>query len=118
MAGPAANRPEVPVGLSETLRERLRSFEAKREEYLAKQLELVRQMRESADPEARTRLREQLREQRQDWLEEARKFREQARVRLQEMKRELSNHSEVIEAAREQVRERVQEQVRERRGTD
>ena len=113
LSGPAANRPELPETMPEAIRERLRVFEQKREEYLAKQLELARQFRGATDAE-RTELRERLREQRQAWLEEAKKIREQARVRLQEMKQELANHGEVIDAAREKVRE----QVRERRGTD
>jgi vacuolar-type H+-ATPase subunit H len=121
LGGPKTNRPELPESMSEVMRERLLQFEQKREAYLAQQLELLHQLHKASDSD-RAQLREQLREQRQAWLEEAKKIREQARARVQEMKRELVNHSEVIEAAREQVREQVQEQVREkvreRRGTD
>lgn len=121
LSGPKANRPELPESMSQVIRERLLQFEEKREEYLAQQLELMHRLHRASDSD-RAQLREQLREQRQAWLEEAKKIREQARARVQEMKRELVNHSEVIEAAREQVREQVQEQlrekVRERRGTD
>jgi vacuolar-type H+-ATPase subunit H len=125
MSGPTVNRPELPEGMPQVIRDRLLEFELKREQYLAQQLELVHQLNKVSDAE-RAQLREQLREQRQAWLEEAKKIREQARARLQEMKKELSNHGEVIEAAREQVREQVRDQVREqirdqvreRRGTD
>jgi hypothetical protein len=122
LSGPKANRPGVSenADLPLKIRERLRLFEQKREAYLAEQMKLMRQMRGATDAE-RAQLREQLRDQRQAWLEEARQIREQARLRLQEMKRELANHGEVIDAAREQARERAREgaeNARERRGTD
>jgi hypothetical protein len=122
LSGPAVDRPKASenADLPAMIRERLRVFEQKREAYLAEQLKVLRQLRGATDAE-RAQLREQLREQRQAWLEEARKVREQARIRLQEMKRELANHSEVIEAARERAREQAREgaqNARERRGTD
>lgn len=125
LSGPGVNRTDLPTSMPQVIRDRLLEFEQRREQYLAQQLELVHQLHKASDAE-RAQLREQLREQRQAWLEEAKKIREQARARLQEIKKELSNHGEVIEAAREQAREQVREQVREqirdqareRRGTD
>jgi vacuolar-type H+-ATPase subunit H len=125
LSGPTVNRPGLPESMPQVIRDRLLEFEQRREQYLAQQLELVHQLHKVSDAE-RAQLREQLREQRQAWLEEAKKIREQARARLQEMKKELSNHGEVIEAAREQareqireqVREQIRDQVRERRGTE
>lgn len=125
LAGGPAERPELPETMPQAVKDRLRQFESKREQYLAQQLELMHRLNKVSDAD-RAQLREQLKEQRQAWLEEAKKIREQARARLQEMKRELSNHGEVLEAAREQVREQVRDKVREqirdqtreRRGTD
>jgi len=125
LSGPTVNRPGLPESMPQVIKDRLLEFEQRREQYLAQQLELVHQLHKVSDAE-RAQLREQLKERRQAWLEEAKKIREQARARLLEMKKELSNHGEVIDAAREQardqvreqVREQIRDQVRERRGTD
>jgi hypothetical protein len=104
----------------QTVRDRLRAFQLKREEYLKQQSELARKLRGATDTD-REHIREMIKEQRQVWLEEARKIREQARERLEELKDELPRHKELLDAARDKARERAREaveQARERRGTD
>jgi len=73
LSGPTVSRPELPASMPQVIRDRLLEFEQRREQYLAQQLELVHQLNKVSDAE-RAQLREQLREQRQAWLEEAKKF--------------------------------------------
>jgi hypothetical protein len=119
---PAVTRHELwdQDRVPQTVRERLREFQQKREEYLKQQSELARKLRGATDTD-REQIRELIKEQRQVWLEEARKIREQARERLEELRDELPRHRELLDAARDKSRERAREaaeQARERRGTD
>ena len=117
-----SERPELPVGegISLTIRERLQEFHQKREEYLQQQRELARQLRGASQDDLEA-IRARIREQRQAWLEEANRIREQARERVQQLREELPRHQEMIDAARERARERVEEareRALERRGLD
>jgi hypothetical protein len=115
-------RPELPVGqgIALTIRERLQEFHQKREEYLRQQRELTRRLRGASEDDLEE-IRARIREQRQAWLEEANRIREQARERVQQLREELPRHQEMIDAARERARERVEEareRALERRGLD
>ena len=105
-------RPELPA----EIRDRILQFENLREAYLARERELIQRVR-GATEEDRDRLREQLKELREDWLRRARSIREEARERQRELLRELPKHREALEQAREQALDAARE-TRERRGQD
>jgi hypothetical protein len=111
-------RPDRPerMSLPQDIRDRVQSFERRREAYLAEQKELARQLRGASD-EDRQRIRDLIRDRREAWLEEAKKFREEARKRLDELKRELPRYQEALDAARERATDAVKE-ARKRRGSD
>jgi hypothetical protein len=115
---------EVALGvrLSEQLRERVRNFEQLRLRFLEQQRELTQQMK-GASASEREKIRQQIRENRQEWVEQARQVRERARERVEELKESLPRHGDLLEAARERARERARDgvqgaQERGRRGTD
>ncbi|PYJ84683.1 MAG: hypothetical protein DME22_11840 [Verrucomicrobia bacterium] len=77
-------RPERP-DLSLDIRQRVLSFEKLREVYLDRQQELLRKLRGGATDADRARIRAQLHGLRDQWLERARSFREEARARIREL---------------------------------
>jgi hypothetical protein len=115
---PTAARPERPEQqrLPQDLRDRLASFEKVREAYLTEQRELLRKLRGATD-EDRDRIRELIKSRREAWLEQARRFREEAKERMAELRDALPSHKEALEAARDNAREKLQD-ARDRRGTD
>jgi hypothetical protein len=117
-AAPSVARPERPEQqlLPLDLRQRVANFEAVRETYLAEQRELLRKL-QGATEEDREKIRELIKSRREVWLEQARRFREEAKERMAELKNALPSHKEALEAARDNAREKLQD-ARERRGTD
>jgi hypothetical protein len=103
VTSPTGNdRPERPERsiLPQDVRVRLQEFEKLRENYLARQQELLRKLRGASDAD-RARIRETLREQREAWQEQARRFREDAQRRLEELKIELPRHREILDRVRD-----------------
>src|SRR5262245_17052253 len=94
-----SERPDFPP----ELKLRLRSFESLRETYLARQEELVKKFRGASTDQDRERLRAQLQALRDEWLDRARAFNEEARTRLEEIKKgELSpKYREALDAAKQ-----------------
>ena len=115
---PVANRPERPERpvLSQDIRDRMQRFEKLREAYLAEQRELKRRLDGAVD-EDREKIRQLIQERRDAWLDKLRILSEEARERLAELRKDLSQHQEVLDAARESARDRVGE-IRDRRGKD
>jgi len=113
---PLADRPvrSERQPLPQDIKDRLQRFEQLREAYLAEQKELLRRLRGATD-EDRDRIRQLIQERREAWLEKLRTLREEARERLADLKQTLSQHQEVLDAARESAQERAAE-VRDRRG--
>jgi septal ring factor EnvC (AmiA/AmiB activator) len=108
-------RPER-LAIPAEVRQRLIEFERVREAYLARQKDLLRRLRGATDSD-RQKIREQLREQRDTWLEQARQFRDLAQRRVEELKLELPSHQELLDRARERAREAAKD-ARDRRGSD
>jgi hypothetical protein len=100
--------------LTLTIRDRIRAFEEKREDYLNRLREQKRDIK-GADEEQREQIRQKVREQRREWLRLAQQIRDRARTRLQEMKDALPSHRELLEQARERAREQVRERVEDAR---
>src|ERR1041385_4820706 len=97
-----SERPDFPP----ELRSRLRSFESLREIYLARQEELLKKWRGATSDQDRERLRSQLQALRDEWLDSARAFREETRVRLEELKGELSpKYREALDAAKQNAQD-------------
>jgi hypothetical protein len=110
----AGVRPErlERVNLPEDVRQRLLEFEKLRESYLAQQREMLSKLRGATDQD-RARIREQIRESRETWLEQARRFRQEAQRRLEDLRSQLPGHREALDAARERA-EDASKAVRER----
>ena len=84
-------RPERP-DLSLDIRQRLVRFEKLREVYLNRQQELLRKLRGGPTDADRARIRAQLNGLRDQWLEQARSFREEARARIRDLQEELPKY--------------------------
>ena len=110
-----SERPDFPP----ELKLRLRSFESLRETYLARQQELLKKFRGASTDQDRERLRAQLQALRDEWLDRARAFNEEARTRLEEMKKgELSSkYSEALDAAKQNALDAARS-ARKRRGDE
>jgi hypothetical protein len=114
-----AARPE-PADLRKLppeIRERLRRFEVVREAYLKEQEELRKKLRGAATDAERDRVRELMRQTRQEWLDRARQLREESLRRLRELPSVVPDMREVLSNARENARDAANE-VRKRRGQD
>jgi len=88
-------RPERP-DLSLDIRQRLIRFEKLREVYLGRQEDLLRKLRGATDAD-RGRIRAQLQALRDEWMERARVFRQEARTRLRELQDELPKYRELLQ---------------------
>ena len=89
---PRPERPELPPQIkSKVLR-----FEKLREAYLDRQQGLLRKLRGATDAD-RAQVRAQLQALRDEWLEKARSFREEARARLRELPDELPKYRELLQ---------------------
>ena len=109
----------VPDSLPVTdeTRDRLRRFEAVREAYLKEQEELRKKLRGAATEAERDRVRELIRQTRQEWLDRMRQLREESARRIRELPSVMPDMREVLSNARENARDAALE-VRKRRGQD
>ena len=90
-------RPERP-DLSLDIRQRLLRFEKLREVYLSRQEDLLRKLHGATDAD-RGRIRGQLQALRDEWMERARAFREEARDRMKDvLGLELSGRSKILDS--------------------
>ena len=86
-------------------------FEKFRESYLARQKELLGKLN-GASNDDRELIRRQLQQLRDDWLERARAFKEDARTRMRELQDQLPKYRDALIDAKEGALD----QVRKRRG--
>ena len=95
---PRTERPELP----QEIKRRIDRFEKSRESYLARQQELLRNLNvNGATDEDRARIRAQLQALRDEWLDRARAFREEARTRMKDLQAELPKHRDALVDAKE-----------------
>ena len=99
------------------IRERLRRFEVVREAYLRDQEELRKRFRGAATDAERERVRELMRQTRQEWLDRSRQLREESLRRIRELPTVMPDMREVLSNARDNARDAARE-VRKRRGQD
>jgi cell division septum initiation protein DivIVA len=110
------------------VRAQLQRFQQEARKYLEQQ-EALRKRLQGATEEERVRVRQQLQNLREQWLERARELRKQFRDRQSELIEKLPSHREVLESVRdaakqsalEQLRDELknqQQQGRDRRGQD
>ena len=86
---PRAERPELP----QEIKKRIDRFEKSRESYLARQQELLRKLNANgATDKDRAQIRAQLQALRDEWLDRARAFREEAQTRMKDLRWELPKH--------------------------
>jgi len=99
---PISIRPPRPErqDLAPEIKQRIVRFERSRETYLARQEELLHKLR-TATAEDRARIRAQLQALRDEWLDRARAFREEARTRMKELQDELPKYREALTDAKE-----------------
>ena len=91
---PRPERPDLPLDI----RQRLLRFEILRDTYLARQQDLLRKLRGATNSD-RDKIRAQLRALRDEWLERARAFREEARDRMKDvLGLELSGRSKILDS--------------------
>lgn len=93
---PRLERPE----LAPEIKSRLARFAETREAYLAKQQELLRKLNGATDGD-RELIRKQLQQLRDDWLDRAKAFREDARTRMRELQSELPRYRDSLKDAQE-----------------
>src|SRR5262249_3324056 len=101
-SGAGLNRPprlERP-DLAPEVKVRLARFAESREAYLAKQQELLRKLSGATDAD-REQIRKQLQQLRDDWLDRAKAFREDARTRMRELQSELPRYRDSLKDAQE-----------------
>src|SRR5689334_10402323 len=93
-----AIRPELTDlrKLPPEIRERLRRFELVREAYLKEQEELRKKFRGAATDAERDRVRELIRQARQEWLDRARQLREESLRRIRELPAVMPDMREVL----------------------
>ncbi len=115
---PAA-RPEVTDlrKLPPEIRERIRRFEVVREAYLKEQEDLRKRLRGAVTDAERDRIRELMRQARQEWLDRARNLREESLRRIRELPSVMPDMREVLSNARENARDAAAT-ARKRRGQD
>jgi len=103
-ANPSSLRPlrqDIRPDLPAEVKSRVVRFESFRETYLARQEELLRKLRGATDAD-RDQIRRQLQQLREDWLDRARAFREEARTRMRELRdTELPKYREALTDAKE-----------------
>lgn len=117
--GEVTVRPEVASDLRKLppeIRERIRRFEVVREAYLKEQEELRKRLRGAVTEAERDRVRELMRQARQEWLDRARHLREESLKRMRELPTVMPDMREVLSNARENARDAAT--ARKRRGQD
>ena len=86
----AVKRPDRPErALPPEIKAQLQKFEAAREAYLKQQEELRRKEQSSTDEERKI-IRQRIQESHDAWVERAKQYRDEARERVKEIKRELA----------------------------
>ncbi len=100
-------RPDLPAAI----KSRIVRFEESREKYLARQQELLRKLNRATD-EDRELIRKQLQQLRDEWLERARSYREEAKNRMRELQDQLPKYRDALIDAKEGALD----QVHKRRG--
>ena len=100
---PAANtattpRPDrVERTLPPEIRQKLKEFEAAREAFIRREEQLRKQMDGATTDKEREAIRQRIKENLDQWREQARQFRDDARERAKELMRELPNHREALD---------------------
>jgi hypothetical protein len=102
--------------LSPEVKEKVRTFDKYRDEYLKQQEEIRKRTKGTTDQD-RERIREQTKEFRERWREQAKATRQEFRERQKELLERLPSHREVLDNAREQAREILRDR-KERRGVE
>ena len=111
------SRPDLRPELAPEIKSRIVRFEKFRETYLARQQELLRKLNGAASDEERARVRAQLQGLRDEWLEKARAFKEDARARMRELQSEFPKYREALMDAKEGALDSVNP-ARKRRGDE
>lgn len=96
------------------VRDRIEIFKWYARKYLEQQ-ELLKRKLQGATDEERARIREQLRQLRNQWLERSRELRREFKDRQRELIDKLPGHREVLENARDAAREQLRDQIRDTR---
>jgi hypothetical protein len=109
---PTGVRPRPGMDLPPEVKERVRTFDQYRNEYLRQQEELRKRSKGTTDQD-RERIRAQLKELRERWREQSAALREELEERRRELPELLPSHRELLDSARETIRDR-----RERRGVE
>jgi len=100
------------MDLPPEVKERVRTFDQYRNEYLRQQEE-IRKRTQGTTEQDRERIRAQLKELRERWREQSAAMREELNERRRELQELLPSHRELLDSARETIRDR-----RERRGVE
>jgi hypothetical protein len=108
-------RPDLDP-LPPEVKDRVRTFDKYRAEYLRQQEE-IRKRNQGTTDQDRERIRAQFKELRERWREQSAAMREEMEVRRQELKERLPSHRELLENMREQGREAIRDQ-KQRRGVE
>lgn len=106
-------RPEKPgkptrLSLEDEIQSLIDQFKNTRDEFLDKDKELRRILRESAQTE-RERIRSLIAENLQTFLDDQKQAREEINQRITELKDSLKDHREVIDAAKEEAKVKARE---------
>ena len=126
-----ANEPVVAVGpvrpaldpLPQEVKDRVRTFDQYRKEYLRQQ-ELLRKLNKGTTDQDREKIRAQFKEFRERWREQSIATRDQLRERRIELMDRLPNHREILDNVRDQVqdaRDKARDAIKDRtdrRGVD
>jgi hypothetical protein len=103
---PQHARPSVP----EDVQKKIMLLRTQRESYLAGQKQLMKDWKTSS-AEERKQLREEMKQNQQEFLADQRALRQEIRDRLEEMRTEFRN-------SRNQILDEAKEKTKDRRGTD
>lgn len=103
-------RPTVPQRpkLPPEIVDRIEKFKKESRVYLDKQEALKKQL-EGANDKERAVLRDRIKQLREQWLDDAREFRQELRQRQQELIDKLPDYREVIESARTAAQQQSQQ---------
>ncbi|MGC8743134.1 MAG: hypothetical protein ACP5T0_04575 [Verrucomicrobiia bacterium] len=101
-------RPELP----QEIKDLIAQFEQAKQDFLTAQKDLLEQLKNATTDEERAQIREQLKAQRDAWLEQTKELRQQIREALKELRDKIPTRQEVLDRVREQQNSRP------RRGDD
>ncbi len=111
-----AERQQLPA----VVEDRVQHFRTEARAYLVQQEQLKKKLAGANDKE-RAAIREQIKQLRSQWLEQAREMRKEFRQRQQELMEKLPDYREVIDSARNAAQQQAlqaQQEIRRRRGSD